>query len=209
MKRMILFAFLAIVTSTSALKQVNSEAVVEKSSFPLGLSDFSFLPTGYELNLYSDLTVVLGYPDSCRRERITGGTVIIGEGRSSTKDSEVEVEEFLCNIKISLKNEERQDSGAAAWRTSAGANIILYTKHPIFVFRAETNQLFIEKQGKIGRSMVIDVKESYIDFKNLGKIFERGEKYRIRSDTGNQMTIAISNLAKINGLNTLERVVLF
>jgi hypothetical protein len=63
-------------------------ALVESSNSP-SVEFMEYVQTGQTIRLGPNETIVLSYMSSCVRERITGGTVIIGLNQSDVRSGEV------------------------------------------------------------------------------------------------------------------------
>jgi hypothetical protein len=78
----------------------------------------AYLEPGRQLTLAPGETAVLGYLRSCIRETISGGTVTIGENRSTVTGGEVARERVECDGgKVQLTKEQASKSAVAVFRT--------------------------------------------------------------------------------------------
>jgi len=73
-------------------------AVVEQvTGSPAGVEFMDYLEAGKIIRLHAQETMVLSYLSSCVRERITGGTVVVGSEYSKIVSGTVERTRFDCD----------------------------------------------------------------------------------------------------------------
>jgi len=86
-----------MVVASPAVADPLEVALLERvSSSSLNTDSMEYVRTGQIIKLRRQQTIVLTYMDSCVREIITGGTVIIGIDRSEVQSGDVESVRVPC-----------------------------------------------------------------------------------------------------------------
>jgi hypothetical protein len=89
----------AMVVASPAVADPLEVALLERvSSSSLNTDSMEYVRTGQIIKLRRQQTIVLTYMDSCVREIITGGTVIIGIDRSEVQSGDVESMRVPCGV---------------------------------------------------------------------------------------------------------------
>jgi hypothetical protein len=103
----------AMVFTSPAVADPLEVAVLERvSSGSFNTDSIEYVRTGQSIRLRRQQTVVLTYMDSCVREIITGGTVIIGIDRSEVQSGDVERVRVQCGAgKIVLTGAQNAIAG--------------------------------------------------------------------------------------------------
>lgn len=92
-------------------------AVVEDVTGATGVQMMDYVTPGEVIKLGPNATIVLGYLTSCNREKITGGTVIVGADHSDVVGGQVQRTTTPCGGgKIALNNAIADKSAAMAFR---------------------------------------------------------------------------------------------
>ena len=87
-----------LVAGTMAAAAGSVVVVVEQvTGSPTGAEFMDYLETGKIIHLHAQETMVLSYLSSCVRERITGGTVIVGTDQSEVVSGTIERTQLDCN----------------------------------------------------------------------------------------------------------------
>lgn len=118
---------------------------------PPGVEIFTMLREGERLELGEAGSLTLGYLQSCVREKIVGGTVIVGREQSRIVDGKlVEREVVACGGgRMLLTRQQLQASGAVALRVPAAGgepDLEVNSRYPLFLLR-ETPTLALIRLG--------------------------------------------------------------
>src|ERR1700743_2905477 len=97
MKPAPLIFFLSLFSATSVLAGPPTALVEDVSDTSSGVEQVSYLQPGQVIRLGSNDSIVLSYLSSCTRERIQGGTVIVGRDQSEVRSGAVERDSLPCN----------------------------------------------------------------------------------------------------------------
>lgn len=182
-------------------------AIIEEGAIASAkLQEFDLLDEGQEFVLGPNEVVVIGYMSSCRRETITGGTVIIGTKKSDVSGGKVAWEEVICTEpQLSLTAAESQQSGVLAFRP-ADAIKRIYTQTPLLQGLepgALSVEIFSVADNKSLGSLKSDT--GRIDLADEKIVLKPGKAYEVRL-AASTVTLEVDVGAKAGG-STLERVV--
>ena len=175
----------SILLSTPTVWAQNSSpvAIVEDATQNAPVAAFEYLNEGYEVQLPSDATVVIGYLTSCRRETITGGTVKIGREQSVVVDGQITHEQVPCDGgQIDLTQDEVAASGVVVFRGPESEEVTIYSSTPAFTFAIEANvsSLEIERLDREEEVKRYAVSDGRVDLLVSGSILNSGGTYQVR-----------------------------
>jgi hypothetical protein len=158
-------------------------AVVEDvTGNPSGVEFMDYVEPGKVIRLGPADSIVLGYLNSCWREKITGGTVTVGAQLSEVQAGKVEREKVPCEARKMLLNAEvANKSGAMVFRqlprgqqtAPLRPQFTLYGLSPVIEVKAG-GSLVVERLDKPGErhEMVISTQQllrgAFIDFAKAG-----------------------------------------
>jgi hypothetical protein len=91
-------------------------AVVESGGESSKLAPFELLTEGQRIALSGDEELVISYFESCSRESITGGSVIVGRTASTLNGGTVEAHTYKCVISTLNLSPDEQSSAAFVLR---------------------------------------------------------------------------------------------
>jgi hypothetical protein len=195
---------LAPVAAEAAGRRV---AIIEEGAIASAkLQEFDLLDEGQELVLGPNEVVVIGYMSSCRRETITGGTVIIGAKESNVAGGKLAWEDVTCTEpQLSLTANESQQSGTLAFRPADSIKRI-YTQTPMLQ-GLEPGPLSVEIISVADKKSLGKFKSDTgrIDLADEKILLKPGKAYEVRL-AESTVTLEVDVGAKAGG-STLERVV--
>ena len=171
---------------------VFAEAIVERASLILGIETYTLLAPGNRIDLSEDLEIVLGYPSSCRSEHIIGGEVVVGDEKSLIQGGSVSVEQMGCGQKLALSQDETEQSGASAWRSGDGENVVVFTRAPVLIFADPPQGVFFSVNGGFEAKFLLPLRNGAVDFRRLDIELEYGKSYKLETSAGKNYWIRLS-----------------
>jgi len=171
-------------------------AVVEDVSGKVaGVEFMDYVSAGRVIRLGTQDTIVLGYLQSCWREKITGGMVTVGTERSEVQGGKVERTQVKCGggqiqlsaaqavqsagvISRSLSTPRRED-------TAVQPQVTLYSRVPMIEV-GSAGTLLIERIDEPDERFQIEissrelVRKSFFDFARARRVLAAGGLYRAR-----------------------------
>ena len=144
---------------------------------------FEYLTTGWSMELQEDVTIVLGYLTSCRREVITGGRVTIGTEKSIVDGGQVTHEQVPCDGgQIDLTQEAVAASGVIVFRSPNDPDVTLYSATPIFTFAPglKTSSVEIERLDRTEEVRRYPITKARVDLLELDSPLNSGGLYEVR-----------------------------
>ena len=144
------FAALFIAVTSGTAHAANPTAVVEDvGSDKVPVELFEFLDAGRTIALAKDLTVTIGYLESCRRETITGGNVVIGTRKSVVTGGKVSAETVECDGgKMNIPPELAAKSAVAVFRKVPSKGKTAEPPRPQFTVYSLTPLIAVPKSEK-------------------------------------------------------------
>jgi hypothetical protein len=91
-------------------------AVVESAGENASVAAFELLSEGQRIELSGTEELVISYFESCTREKIAGGSVIVGRTRSTLSGGTVETQTYKCVVSALTLTPEEQSSAAFVLR---------------------------------------------------------------------------------------------
>jgi hypothetical protein len=150
-------------------------AVVEdvKGKPPVEFMDY--VTTGQVIKLGAKDTIVLGYMNSCWRETITGGTVVVGAEQSMVHQGEITRAKVDCDAgRAEVTSRQARESAATVFRSLQPAQraetppqVTLYGLSPIVEIK-DGGKLVVERLDRRGERHEVAVR---------GKSLQRGKFY--------------------------------
>lgn len=157
---------------------------------PKGVELMDYLAAGRKLRFAPGEGAVIAYMSSCVRERIVGGTAVIGEARSAVVGGTVARGTVPCDAGgLALSTDEAAKSGVVVFRAPprptrpAAVELTLYGLSPV-VDLPGGGRLVVERLDRPGERTVIDVAASrlvrgrFYDFARNGRRLAAGGTYR-------------------------------
>jgi hypothetical protein len=192
MRRLIVAAtgLLSFASSASAQLQAPSAIVEDVKGKVAGIEYMDFVYPGKVIKLGADGSVVLSYLNSCVRENLKGGVVIVGLEASKVSLTEIETTKVNCDGKrLQLSEHEVSESAATVFRsmkskptTAPVEQSTIYGLSPVIETR-ERGKLVIQRTDQpqppdeitlTAKSMT---KGRFFDFAKNGKTLEPGASY--------------------------------
>ncbi|MGE0745968.1 MAG: hypothetical protein AB7K86_12005 [Rhodospirillales bacterium] len=156
-------ALLLAAAPPAAAQAPDPVAVVEEISDPsVGIEPFEFLLEGRVIALSAGTVAVIGYLQSCVRETVTAGTILVGERQSQVSGGTVEREKVQCDGgRLILTRAQARASGVVAFRDTAQSlfpkpEVTLYGTTPAIELPGP-GHLVIERLDRRAPRLEIDV----------------------------------------------------
>jgi hypothetical protein len=191
------FALLGGALLSSAAVAATPVALVEDVEGKVAVGFMDYLAEGQTFEVPTGAKVVIGYFDSCRRETIDGGKVVVGAAQSRVEGGRVERETVECDGgKMLLTSAQASASGVMAFRGFAPGQKLpqpsytIYGASPVFELR-KPGTLYIQRLDKTSGEIELDLAAKdlldgrFYDFARTGKKLEAGGLYRIATEDGN------------------------
>lgn len=191
MKRvgMVALAALLLPATTVAQGQKQPSAIVEDVTDGIaGVALMDYLAPGKVVQLGANGKLVLGYLQSCTRETIVGGRVVIGAEKSESPDAKIRREKVECDGgRMRLTTDQSAKSGVMVFRGKPGQlpdpQLTIYGLSPV-VTLAGGGEVVIERLDKAGERIVFAVPEKaltrapFVDLAKNDRALTAGGLYR-------------------------------
>ncbi len=202
----------------SATAQAPVAVVEEVKGKPSGVEFMDYVAPGKVIKLGPTDSIVLGYMNSCWRETITGGTVLVGAEQSMVHESEIERVKVDCHgTGQHVADQETQEGAATVFRGMAHSRsatqqqVTIYGLSPILEVKG-SGRLVIERLDKQGERHVLTLgKKSllrgrFYDFAKAGIALTPGASYLARLG-GQEIIFNIDPAAKPGATPVIGRLV--
>jgi len=151
-----------------------------------------YLERGRTIALGTDGRLVLGYFKSCLRETISGGTVTVGEDRSTAAGGTIKRERVECDGgQMKLTEAQAGKSGVVVMRTGPGGGVSgyaapspdvrIYSTRPIITLSRPGGQISIVRLDRPAPDIVIGTTGRFVDLADATKGLAIGGVYRVRA----------------------------
>jgi hypothetical protein len=180
--------------TVSAAAQVAVAIVEELQGKVDGVEFMDYVAPGKVIKLGPSAMIVLGYMESCWRETIKGGTVIVGAEKSMVHLGDVQRVKVDCDVGgIQLSDREAIQSAGSAFRnlnsnqragTSAAPQVTLYGLSPIVEVRSG-GTLVVERIDGPGERYTVPLGSNsllrgrFFDFAKAKKSLTAGGTYAV------------------------------
>jgi hypothetical protein len=158
---------------------------------PPDVGFMDYVVAGQVIRLGARDTIVIGYMESCVRERITGGTVTIGRELSDVQSGAVERSQPPCaKGQAELTQQQANQSAAMVFRDAVGQDrsatapkVTLYSIYPILEAPGG-GRLTVSRIDRDGETIEVSVDRSllvrdlFYDFRSARKALSPGGTYR-------------------------------
>jgi len=158
---------------------------VEKSDIQF----MDYVSAGKVITLGKNGTLVLGYLKNCLREKISGGTVTVGNDKSKVVGGTVRRETVECDGgNLNLKAAEAGKSAVTVFRAPPSGSISaskprpefnLFGSSPVITAKGGVSAIFT-RIDKDGAPISIPLEHGIADFAALGKSLAPGGLYRVK-----------------------------
>lgn len=200
------------VAPLTALAADPSALVEDISSSRDDLQIMDFLEPGRSIALAGDETLVLGYPESCRRETIIGGKVTIGIRESKVSGGTLSAEAADCSG-TAIAAVSGAEAGATVFRKGSDgrelpkAERVLGVVSPL-VHVSGGDILKIERIDKREPSRQIVLEGGAADLEKARIRLARGGTYRLEAGA-KSLIVDVDRKATRDGGTALERLLRF
>jgi hypothetical protein len=213
------FAALAQVQSTEmAWADEPAVAIVEDTSGTVtGVEPLDLLRKGQQIALGAGAGVIISYLESCQRENIRGGKVVIGKTQSDVAGGEVTRSKVSCDpVALALTPEQANQSATLVFRKpdkiigdpiAAEAEFVMETRQPL-VIAPNLDEILIEDRRHTGTTWSVKVVKGIADLTADRKALDQGGVYRLVGG-GKTLVFRIGKEATDAPLPLLKRVIRF
>ena len=193
-------------------------AIVEDTSGTVtGVEPLDLLRKGQQIALGAGAGLIISYLDSCQRENIRGGKVVIGKTQSDVAGGAVTRSKVSCDpVALALTPEQANQSATLVFRedkTISGdpaameAKFALQTRQPI-VIAPELAVITVEDWRDKKTKWSVNVVDGIADITADGKMLDQGGVYRLVGG-GKTLIFRIGKEATDAPLPLLKRVIRF
>jgi hypothetical protein len=191
-------------------------AIIEDVAAPsTGIAFMDYLFPGRVINLKRGETVTLGYLQSCLRESIAGGHIVVGREQSKVKNGTVKRERVECDggaMKLSPKQSGKSLVLVlrAPSRSSAmpKPSIEVFGRSPIIKLVTGNGKISIERLDRHENVIKLTATKGYIDLVATGRSLKPGGLYRARSG-GRTVVFKVNRLARSGAEPVIARLIIF
>ncbi|MBK8158826.1 MAG: hypothetical protein IPK59_08720 [Rhodospirillaceae bacterium] len=147
-----------------------------------GVEPLDLLSEGREISLRPDSGLIISYLDSCQRENIRGGKIVIGKAQSDVTDGNVSRKRISCDpAALALTPEQANQSATLVFRPAPledGVKFVMGTRRPV-VIAGDLKDVLIEDLRKPGTTWSVVVVNGVADLTADRRILDRGGHYRL------------------------------
>ncbi len=215
-RRAVLLLVGVVYGSAAATAQAPVAVVEEVESRSAGVEFMDYLTPGQVIRLSPGDAIVIGYMQSCWRENIQGGTVIVGSEQSSVDGGTVDRTKIRCNGgQMRLATEQAEKSGALSFRRAASKSPLpqrtVHSLSPIIEVKTP-GKLVIERTDKPGERYEIDVtaakllRGAFFDLGQESVLLAANGLYHVKTPSAD-VTIKIAPDARRDGVPVIARLV--
>jgi hypothetical protein len=181
-------------------------AVVEEVTGPsAGVGFMDYVHAGTVIRLGARDSIVLDYMKSCVREKITGGTIVVGEERSDVRSGTVQRSTVACDAaRLTLTSQRADQAAGLVMRSPAPGHslsepeITLYGSSPIVVVAGGSGRVVIVRLDAAGERHEAQLGRkppAHVDFATSRMSLAPGGTYRVVAGT-RQLVFKVDAAAK-------------
>jgi len=207
---------LVLVALVSPATAAGPTAIIEDVAAPsTGVAFMDYLFPGRVIDLKRGETVTLGYLQSCLRESITGGHIVVGREKSKVKNGTIKRERIECDggaMKLSSKQSGkslvlvlRAPSGSSAMPKPS---IEIFGRSPVIKLVTGKGKLSIERLDRHENVINLTATKGYIDLVATGRSLKPGGLYRARSG-GRTVVFKVNRLSRSGAGPVIARLIMF
>lgn len=197
----------------------NPVAIVEDVTVGVeAVAPLDLLREGDGLSLSADQGAIISYLESCQRENIRGGAIVIGRSQSAVTGGSVSRQAVACDpLALALTPEQANQSAALAFRqpdqpaagdaVAAEAKFAMATRHPI-VIAPDLAEITIENRHNPGPLRRIKIIDGIAALTDEATPLDKGGVYRLEGG-GRSLTFRIGREATDAPLPILKRIIRF
>jgi len=193
-----------------ATAQDKTVAIVEDTSGNVvGVEPLDLLRTGREIVLTAESGLIVSYLNSCQRENIRGGRIVIGEVQSEVKGGEVSRRRVPCDAAaLNLTPEQANQSATLIFRDppkEKGINFLLNTRQPI-VIAPGSAEVTLEQLEKTHAVRTVKVVKGIADLTAEQGLLDQGGLYQLTAG-GKVIKFRVGKEATDNPMPILQRAI--
>jgi hypothetical protein len=153
-----------------------------------GVGFMDYVHAGKVIRLGARDSIVLNYMKSCVREKISGGTITVGDERSDVRSGTVQRSTVACDAaKLTLTSHRADQAAGLVMRGPAleprlEPQITLYGSSPVVAVEGGRSTVVIERLDTEGERHVAQIgrtSPAYVDFATSGTSLAPGGIYRL------------------------------
>ena len=211
-----ILASISLLISFSAHADLPPVAIIEDiEANGATLSFMDYVSEGQIIQLGKTGKLVIGYLNSCRRETITGGTVIIGSLQSKVNKGQLLREDVECNGgNATLSGQQAATSGALAFRGSgkakvgiSNADLTIFGTAPVIRTTRTNTDITIERMDQREKPYTYHIRGAHIDLADEKLSLSLGGTYRINITDGNSKTFKVNKYAEMGKISIVSRLI--
>jgi hypothetical protein len=162
-------------------------AIVEDCSPSFsGAEVFEYLSPGTILKLADNEWISLGYLRSCNQETINGGTILVGENKSTVVDGSINRRKVQCDSEnLQLTTDQSDRAGVSVMRKSEGqieVSMVIHSTSPLLHITTSATTLEVASLDRPGKPLIFDVEEHRVDLAKHGVTLRGGGLYSAKTD---------------------------
>ena len=172
-----------------------------------------FLHSGQKISLAKGESLTIGYMDSCKRERIKGGNITIGEKQSQVTNGMVIREDVECDGgQANIEGQAGVKAGTLAFRSAPGSAGLakpkseIFGSAPVIVLPEAGQRITITSLSGKPDSHELDVKGKHIDLADHNIELILGQVYEVKAGS-RSTTFKVSTLAEPGKAPVISRLV--
>jgi len=162
-------------------------AIVEDCSPSFsGAEVFEYLSPGTILKLADNEWISLGYLRSCNQEMINGGTILVGENKSTVVDGSIDRRKVQCDSEnLQLTTDQSDRAGVSVMRKSEGqieVSMVIHSTSPLLHITTSATTLEVASLDQPSKPLIFDVEEHRVDLAKHGVTLRGGGLYSAKTD---------------------------
>ncbi len=211
-------ALLALPFAAAPAQSADAPTAIVEDADP-GRTDiglFEMLQNGHKISLKKGEQLILGYLQSCMRETITGGEVVVGAKKSAVTGGQVNSEKVECaGGQVALDKSSKGKAGVVVFRkapkkkksrTAKTKTLTLHDTSPLVRLKTPAAAITLQRLDEPGPPENISVSGNTADLRAEGIKLAPGGSYVISAGK-RRVRLKVAPDAR-DGLRLLERLVL-
>jgi hypothetical protein len=193
-----------------ALAEDGAVAIVEDTSGKVaGIEALDLLPAGRRIVLGPDSGLIISYLDSCQRENIRGGKVVVGRTQSTVEGGEISRRRVACDAAaLDLTPEQANQAATLVFREPPledGVKFRMETRQPL-VIAPSLHEVTLEQIEPMPSHRVVKVVKGVADLTAGRNLLDKGALYRL-SGGGKIVVFRIGKEATDAPVPVLQRAI--
>ena len=161
-----------------------------------GVEVFEYLSPGTILKLADNEWILLGYLRSCNQETINGGTILVGENKSTVVDGSIDRRKVQCDSEnLQLTTDQSDRAGVSVMRKSEGqieVSMVIHSTSPLLHITPSATTLEVASLDRPGKPLIFDVEEHRVDLAKHGVTLRGGGLYSAKLMTARLFSALIN-----------------